>query len=238
MRVMGVTAFALLLAARTVLGQAAANRLVGVYDPDSGEPIADVQIILLGTKREWRTSAEGLVLLRDLPAGEQLLRLRRIGYQPHTEFVSFSASDTMPLTLVLTPLGVLLPEVFVNAREERYALRMSGFLERRRSSGAPPSSFITEVDLERWGAVRWVDALSRVAGVRTNVRGEIGFRDCGARQIAVFLDGVALAGNVGDLNHIPLTTVAAVEVYRGAAQVPSQFNTTGRGCGAILVWTK
>lgn len=230
----GVAAVALMASAQAVLGQAAADRLVGVYDLDTGAPLAEVQIVLLSTRLEWRTSAAGVAVLRNLPAGDHILRLRRIGYQPHSEFVSFSLRDTVPLTIVLKPLSVLLPEVLVNAREAQYERKLSGFLSRRREGAAPASSFITEEDLRKWGAVRWSDALRRTSGVHSNVWGNISVRGC--RRFAVFLDGALLATN--DLEVIPLGAVAAIEVYRGAAQTPARFNATGRACGAVVVWTK
>lgn len=212
----------------------AADRLVGVYDEETGAALAEVQLILLGTGREWRTTATGAVLLRGLPTGDHVLRVRRLGYAPHSEFLVLSPRDSTPLTLVLRPLPVLLPEVTVSARETLYERRLSGFLERRRSSAAPASSFMTEQDLRRWGAVRWTDALARTPGVTSSVSGAIRLRGCG--RFAVFLDGQLLADN--DLSMISLPMVAAIEVYRGAAQIPSEFNVTGRACGALIVWTK
>ena len=212
----------------------AADRLVGVYDEETGAALADVQLILLGTGREWRTTATGAAVLRDLPSGDHVLRVRRLGYAPHSEFLTLSPRDSAPLTLVLRPLPVLLPEVVVRARETLYERRLSGFLERRRSSVAPASSFISEQDLRTWGAVRWTDALARTSGVHSSASGAISLRGCG--RLSVFLDGQLLASN--DLSAIALPMVAAIEVYRGAAQIPAEFNVTARACGALVVWTK
>jgi hypothetical protein len=229
-----VTALTLLVSAHAAPAQAAADRLVGVYDVDTGLPVPDVQIVLLSTGLQWRTSTAGVVVLRNLPAGDHILRLRRPGYQPHSEFVSFSLRDTLPLTLLLRPLPDLLPPVVVSAREEQYERRLSGFLSRRRAGIAPASSFITEADLQKWGSVRWSEALARIPGVQTDAYGNIGLRRCG--RFALYLDGALLSSNA--LGIIPLNTVAAIEIYRGAAQIPSQFNATGRACGAVVVWTK
>lgn len=223
---------ACILASR--VGAQAADRLVGVYDEATGAALAEVQLILLGTGREWRTTATGAALLRGLPTGDHVLRVRRLGYAPHSEFLVLSPRDSTPLTLVLRPLPVLLPEVTVSAREALYERRLSGFLQRRRSSAAPASSFITEQDLRQWGAVRWTDALSRTSGVQSSVSGAIRLRGCG--RFAVFLDGQLLADN--DLSMISLPMVAAIEVYRGAAQIPPEFNVTRGACGALVVWTK
>ena len=234
MRSAAVGAVTLMVSAQAVLGQAAADRLVGVYDLDTGAPIADVQIALISTGLEWRTSAAGMVVLRNVPAGDHILRLRRLGYEPHSEFVSFSPLDAVPLTLVLKALPVILPEVIVNAREERYARKLSGFLSRRKAGSGPASSYITEDDLRKWGAIRWSDAFSRTSGVQSDVRGNIRIRGCG--RFALLLDGLVLSNN--DLDAIPIATVAAIEIYRGAAQIPAEFNATGSACGAVVVWTK
>jgi TonB-dependent receptor-like protein len=229
-----VTSFTWLISSQAVLAQPAADRLVGVYDVDTGAPLADVQIVLLSSGLEWRTSTAGTAVLRNVPAGDHILRLRRPGYRPQSEFVSFSRRDTLPLTLLLRPLPELLPSVVVNAREEQYERRLSGFLSRRRAGIAPASSFITEADLRKWGAVRWSETLARIPGVQTDAYGNIALRRCG--RFALYLDGALLSSNA--LEFIPLNTVAAIEIYRGAAQIPSQFNATGRACGAVVVWTK
>jgi hypothetical protein len=223
-----------LVSAQATLAQAAADRLVGVYNWDTAAPLAEVQIVLLGTGLTWRTSDQGIAILKNVPAGEHILRLRRLGFQPHSEFVTFSARDTVPLTLLLKPVAVVLPEVLVAAREERYERKLSGFLSRRKSSAAPSSSFVTEADLQKWNAVRWSDALRRTAGVQTDIYGNIRVRGCG--RFAVYVDGAQLANS--DLEAIPLSNVAAIEVYRGGATIPAQFNATLRACGAVVVWTK
>ena len=173
-------------------------------------------------------------MLRNPPAGDHILRLRRPGYQPNSEFVSFSLRDTLPLTLLLRSLPKALPPVVVNAREEQYERRLSGFLSRRRAGIAPASSFITEAELQKWGSVRWSEALARIPAVQTDAYGNIRVRRCA--RFALYLDGALLSSNT--LEMIPLNTVAAIEIYSGAAQIPSQFNATGRACGAVVVWTR
>jgi len=42
-----------------------------------------------------------------------------------------------------------------------------------------------------------------------------------------------------DVNSLATNTVAAIEYYRGAANIPVKFNVTGGGesCGLIVIWT-
>jgi len=59
----------------------------------------------------------------------------------------------------------------------------------------------------------------------------------------VYLDG-AVAYSFGslaelfDINGIPVSNIAAVEVYVGVSQIPLQYNKTGSVCGVVLIWTK
>jgi hypothetical protein len=41
-----------------------------------------------------------------------------------------------------------------------------------------------------------------------------------------------------DINSIPPETIAGLEVYSSAAQIPAQYNRTSAGCGVIVVWLK
>lgn len=40
------------------------------------------------------------------------------------------------------------------------------------------------------------------------------------------------------IDHIPPEMIEAIEVYRGAAEIPIEYRTTGSVCGVVLVWTK
>ena len=59
----------------------------------------------------------------------------------------------------------------------------------------------------------------------------------------IYLDG-AVAYSFGslaelfDINSIPISNLAAVEVYVGVSQIPLQYNKTGSVCGVVLIWTK
>jgi hypothetical protein len=42
---------------------------------------------------------------------------------------------------------------------------------------------------------------------------------------------------VFDVSHVPLSTVAGVEVYPTLAGVPPEFRVGGAECGVVLIWT-
>lgn len=40
------------------------------------------------------------------------------------------------------------------------------------------------------------------------------------------------------IDHIPPEQIEAIEVYRGAAEIPVEYRRTGSLCGVVLIWTK
>jgi hypothetical protein len=40
------------------------------------------------------------------------------------------------------------------------------------------------------------------------------------------------------IDHIPPEMIEAIEVYRGAAEIPIEYRTAGSLCGVVLIWTK
>jgi hypothetical protein len=56
----------------------------------------------------------------------------------------------------------------------------------------------------------------------------------------IYVDGLLMSTDGRDMDSIaPMAAVEAIEVYRGAAELPLQWGGTGAGgCGAIVVWTK
>jgi hypothetical protein len=62
----------------------------------------------------------------------------------------------------------------------------------------------------------------------------------------VFVDGQRLytyhrpedyGPNPPKLEEFEVSNILGVEIYRGAAETPVQFNTTGSSCGTIVIWT-
>lgn len=86
------------------LGQLPAyrRRLLGVYDAESGSPVADAQVTILGTASGVMTSSNGLTSLRFLPDGTSTLLIHRNGFADLSLDVTIAPNDTNPVTIVLT----------------------------------------------------------------------------------------------------------------------------------------
>ena len=77
---------------------------------DSGEPVPDVQVDVVGLGRAARTGVDGRFTLHALPGGAVTLRFRRLGFQPLTmEALAAPAAVALPIAVVLerapTPLA-------------------------------------------------------------------------------------------------------------------------------------
>lgn len=79
------------------------NRIVGVYDETTGDPLANVEVVDLATGTYARTTATGTATLAFLPDGASTIALRRDGFAELKLDVSISPRDTLPLTVVLSP---------------------------------------------------------------------------------------------------------------------------------------
>jgi hypothetical protein len=60
----------------------------------------------------------------------------------------------------------------------------------------------------------------------------------------VYIDGALVYNSnaryapLFDLNTIEPGSIEAIEVYSGGSQLPSEFQRTGGGCGAVLIWMR
>mgnify|MGYP003298477764 CR=1 FL=1 len=103
-----------------------------VVDVTTGQPLSDVQVLVAGTPRGSRTSADGRFQIIGVPTGPIQVRATRIGYQAQARTVTVAAGGTESVEFSLTPTATTLDEVVVSAtgRTER----------RRRSSTTTPSA--------------------------------------------------------------------------------------------------
>jgi len=77
-------------------------RLLGVYDPTTGDPIDGAIVTDLTTGTSAKTTSTGTVSLAFLPEGTTPIRISKEGFEDLSIGVEVSASATTPLTLIMT----------------------------------------------------------------------------------------------------------------------------------------
>ncbi len=74
-----------------------------VLDVRGGEPLARVQVQLLGTNHQTVTDAEGRFSLRQVPPGECLLHVSTVGYRLLKKQFTLAAGEVREFEIALTP---------------------------------------------------------------------------------------------------------------------------------------
>jgi hypothetical protein len=204
----------------------------GVVRGDGGRPLDDVEIRVVNARPSTRTDADGRFTLNNLPAGTQLLAVRRIGFLIGDVAVELRPNRTVRQDVLLRRV-VSLDSIRVVARRSRYA----DFEWRRKNN--PGGRFLTANDLAKQHATELASVIQHVGGFSVvgfgpnaqvfSTSARAGRPNC--KEVNVVIDGVDQA----TINMVPPHDIAAVEIYAEAAGAPGQYRAE---CGLIVVWTK
>jgi len=188
--------------------------------------------------RRTITGEEGRFRLDSLRPGRHRVRVHYLGYETNPRVVELRARHSTRAELWLERTVLAVEDLRVEVTEPRVD-PMAGF-KHRRDSGF--GVFLDRGDIERRNPAHTSDLFRSLAGVRVTpnrfgtARVTIG-RFGGRCAPTVYVDGTLTAGMPVD-NVMP-QSIIGIEVYRGASEVPPQFNRpTERGCGTILIWTR
>jgi hypothetical protein len=236
---------------------AAARRLAGAQSVIDGvvtdtllRPLVSADISVVGTAARVVTGENGRFRMLQVPPGQYLIVVRRIGFAPTSGIIDVPDKDTLRLSYTLLRSNNLLDTVRV--RGSRVTMRMLDF-EKRRQQGQ--GQFITQEEIERRGSIQSSDFLRYMRGVEVSQvttqafagtqvysrREAGGFTDSQQQQacaMQVILDGIILPRNFNLDLLPPPKQIAGIEVYSGAATVPPQFGGVDRRCGVVAFWTR
>lgn len=226
--------------------------LLGIVGDTAGKPLPETEVVALRARLVVRTDRRGIFALA-LPPGEETFIVRRIGFLPQTFDATIGAGDStrVGVNLAPAPHAVELPDLVVEADGVRYAGKMTGFADRMLHSGVPRGNFLTRKDIEDSGLGLSIDLVVRAGlklrddqrpdkRMRSNhsmvicPRGAPSMRNI--PKLAWVVDGVRMSDDF-DINSMDISQIEAIEVYRSAAQIPSQYNISGFDC-AVLLWLR
>ncbi len=230
-----------------------------VTTPDSaGRAVADAEVAVQALGRAARTGDDGAFELAALPAGTHEVIARRVGFEPVTRRVTVGAGDTVTIALALPVRVQALAQVDVRDRATAPAAPALRAFERERalSNGG---AFVGDSLLARNEHSPMSNVLRRIPGA-TIVRvpsSSGGYNALGSSRgrqslrggkfcfYQIYVDGrryfaptAANSEPPPDVDEFRVSDYEAIEVYRGAAQTPSQYGGTGAPCGTILFWSR
>lgn len=216
-----------------------------VVDRGTNQPILGAFVGLEGESTITVSGEDGRFLLGRIEPGLHTLSVRRIGYRPMWLQFAVEAGEHLEVDQVLIEANPTeLDELVVTA--DGFGISTSsqfaGFIDRAKAGFG---HFVTARDIERRHPLLTTDLLFGVPGVRVTSVGStnrveivrtdrLSGRAC---PPVYYIDGMRLTDINLDEILIP-ESVAGIEIYRRASEIPVQFNAPGSACGVIVVWTK
>ncbi len=245
----------LTLAAGEVAGQAV---VTGQVIDTAGLGLAGVEVVVGTVGLKAVTGQEGRFHLAGVPVGPAVLLFRLIGYEPQQWEHVFATGDSIGVEVVMVRAVQILPTITTVSRQPQVSPKMTGYWQRKELGFG---TFIQDSLLRTREHSSLSDVLRRVPGLTLEYLGDGGglavlmsrARSAGAitpgakRCYAqVYLDGIRMYApgqQTGDkrgfsIDQFKVSEVQAIEIYKGSATTPVQFNTTGSACGTIVLWTR
>ncbi|MBI4537876.1 MAG: TonB-dependent receptor plug domain-containing protein [Gemmatimonadetes bacterium] len=218
-------------------------RVIGrVLEYPSGQPLADA-VVRFGEKGdrgdrglERVTDPAGRFVFDEVPVGDQFVEVEHLGHERAADSVYLPPGKVIQLEVRLAIEPIELEAITVVVRSQR--LTNVGFYERRQTG---LGAYISREDIEEREPLALSDMLRAIPGVRLRYDGfgrayELLRRGC---PIQYFVDGAMVASGTGFYLDLMMPgDIEGIEIYRGAATIPPEFNRGTPTCGVIVVWTR
>ena len=201
-------------------------RLTGVIRGPAGQPLSSAEVWLLGTNATTRSDESGRYTLGELPAGTQVVGVRRVGYSPTEASFELRSNATVNGNVRMERV-VILDSVRVVAMRSRYKE-----FERRRKLGG--GRFIGPEEMDQYTRYPLMSDVLRMMGIR--IVGEGMFASPMNRQTASFDMGCVPNVVVNGIPNQPINDVNPRNV--GAIAIGGSGSMYDTYCGLIEIWTK
>jgi hypothetical protein len=225
----------------------------GVVRAADGKGISSAQVSDHATGLKVSADSSGAFVLPDVPLGDRIIDVRRIGFGAQQFPITLVAGKNRNVALILPPIAQALPDVNVSdrfAKPARYAsTRKYDEFYTRRAQGM--GTFLTREDIDRQFKTNTPELLQGVPGLKVKRIGnewriqslqcQMGLPSMGAelsdpqKWIRVFIDGMDV-GDASELATVNPAEIEAMEIYKGPAELPVEAR--GKGCAAVFIWTR
>jgi len=242
---------ALLLPAHLDSQASGQGAVTGLVLADSVTPLPQARIRIVGATTVVLSANDGRFTLAPIPAGNQVLEVRRLGYVAFVQWVKVVGGETLNLRIILELVPVSLKAVEVKGEPARLPA-MQGF-ENRRAHGS--GHYFNRTEIARMQPRVFTDVLRRIPGVQVQpssgpfggnemVRmsrtiGVTGLRPC---PVLFYVNGmpIQVTSDMSINQYVAPEEVVAIEVYSGTSQTPPEFqsNLLNSRCGVIVIWTR
>ncbi len=203
-----------------------------------GVPLEGARVVIQGEGIGALTDGRGWARINGLPAGVRTVEVHYLGFAPEDAVVDLRADGTTTVHFHLGARPIALAPLTVTAR--RSILYSRGFY-RRKASGQ--GTYLTRAEIVEMRPRLMSDVLRRIAGISVSTsfgdRSNVSIRGAGTPSgcpIQYYIDGTMTG--VFNIDDIPPQVVEGMEIYRGAATIPTEFNKGRATCGVVVIWTR
>ncbi|HKP28001.1 MAG TPA: carboxypeptidase-like regulatory domain-containing protein [Gemmatimonadales bacterium] len=227
---------------------------------NSGLAIEGALIAAAELDTTLQTNAAGQGRFTDITEQRLRLRVRAIGYAPLSAVIAFSGDRrSVDTTLIMAAVVQRLDSIVVTEKPEPVRGKMEGF-ERRRKEGWGRFLTMEELhdplrptlahQLRRFGRIHVVPCGLGYAAASMGQPPGSQQASCSKPPaidlvcyMSVYLNGALYYSNMTpgrplDISSLNVLDLQGLEVYRSAAELPPEYNSTGSYCGVILLWTR
>ncbi|HWH50554.1 MAG TPA: carboxypeptidase-like regulatory domain-containing protein, partial [Gemmatimonadaceae bacterium] len=226
-----------------------------VLADSTNEPLAGAEVSLPDLGLRALTNDQGVFRIAEVPAGDQHVVVRRMGYAPLDQRVTFAPNAVVTRRVLLNRV-VMLDSVIVEAS----SVAIPEFEEHRKLG---LGHFMTRAELAKRNVSHLSEILETVPGLkvirdRSNLGSAYAVRSRGATSLSqvhgtsidecpssVYIDGWPVYGKTSkeggqpfDVNLIPPNMIEAIEYYSGASETPAKYSGLNSTCGVLVIWTR
>ena len=144
--ILAVLATALALWAGPAAAQQQTTVVGRVTDAETGQAVAEVQIVVVGTNRSAFTNAEGRYIIRIAVPGDLTLRATRLGYANATRDVSVAAGQSVSADFSMDPTPVALTGMVVTATGAQRRVEVGNAIARVEAASVVQTRAVTNMN--------------------------------------------------------------------------------------------
>jgi TonB-linked SusC/RagA family outer membrane protein len=189
------SALALLLGTSSAFAQATGVLRGTVVDAAVGNPIGQVQVYLVGSRRGTVTQENGRFLITGVPVGEVTLRAQKLGYAPVQRALTIAGNDTATADFRLSAAALALDEVVVTgtpgATEKRVLGNTVSTVKADELTKQTPIPTVTELLQGRAAGIN-VTANSGSVGTSATIRIRGASSLSANTQPVIYIDGIRM----------------------------------------------
>jgi len=209
---------------------------IHVHGAQNNRALVGAHVLIQGMGIQAPTGPDGSIRLEGIRPGTRTIEVRYLGYATQVASVTLEPGRASHVRFAMVVQPIRLAEVRVRVRPSR--LVQTGFYRRR---GGGMGTFFTREQIQKIQPRTMSDLMRRVPGANV-FSGRAGMGSANFRggqvncPVQFYIDGTMAHQFL--IDEVRPEDVEGIEIYRGAASIPPEYNKGTAICGVIVIWTR